>query len=415
MTLFLSNLAAYSVQLAALTMVATAAASLLRIRVPLFASRFWRAVMLLAILLPILQPHMSDTAPAIFTAGSLTLFSARAPRATAATFDVATVLAFILIAGITLRLAWLVLGLLRVRLLIAAAVHDDALVPIVHDVNRTVPVKATILISDALAGPATVGARHPVVLLPRAVLALPAAVQRAILCHELVHVTRRDWLHTIAEEIWCAALWFHPAARLIASRLSLARETIVDEATIPLTQDRRAYAEALLAFSDPPPHVIAVTPFIGRNTLSQRVALLAEEAPMSHRIAVAGLVIALAASGTVTAAVINRVPMSGSAPAAQVYKPGNGVTLPQVVREMKPKYTAAAMQAKIEGTVWLECVIGADGNVADVEVTRSLDTEYGLDDEAVAAARQWQFKPGQKDGEPVAVRITIEMTFTLKK
>jgi hypothetical protein len=51
-------------------------------------------------------------------------------------------------------------------------------------------------------------------------------------------------------------LWFHPAARVIASRLSLARETVVDEQTILITRDRRAYAEALLAFSNPQPHVI---------------------------------------------------------------------------------------------------------------------------------------------------------------
>ena len=104
-------------------------------------------------------------------------------------------------------------------------------------------------------------------------------MQRAIVCHELVHVKRRDWLQTIAEEIWCALLWFHPAARVIASRLSLARETVVDEMTILLTRDRRAYAEALLAFSDPQPHVIGVTPFIGRHTLSQRISLIAQEVP----------------------------------------------------------------------------------------------------------------------------------------
>jgi protein TonB len=49
-----------------------------------------------------------------------------------------------------------------------------------------------------------------------------------------------------------------------------------------------------------------------------------------------------------------------------------------------------------------------------VSVVRSLDTTYGLDAEAVFAAKQWRFNPGMKDGAPVAVRVTIEMTFTLR-
>ena len=63
--------------------------------------------------------------------------------------------------------------------------------------------------------------------------------------------------------------------------------------------------------------------------------------------------------------------------------------------------------------VLLSVVVLADGTVGDVTVTRSLDTQYGLDAEAVKAAKQWLFNPGQKDGVAVAVKVTIEMTFTL--
>lgn len=54
------------------------------------------------------------------------------------------------------------------------------------------------------------------------------------------------------------------------------------------------------------------------------------------------------------------------------------------------------------------------GDVGDVEVTRSLDKEYGLDEEAVKAARQWKFEPGTKDGRAVPVQVTVEMTFALR-
>ena len=121
--------------------------------------------------------------------------------------------------------------------------------------------------------------------------------------------------------------------------------------------------------------------------------------------------------------VVSAVAMGGVAssrattPRAQeqsVYKPGNGVTLPVVTKRVNALYTQEAMNAHIEGTVGLEVVVKADGMVGDVKVTRSLDRTYGLDDQAVTAMKQWQFKPGTKDGKPVAVQVDVMINFTLK-
>jgi protein TonB len=96
------------------------------------------------------------------------------------------------------------------------------------------------------------------------------------------------------------------------------------------------------------------------------------------------------------------------------YRPGNGVQLPRPLQEVKPQYTADAMRAKVQGTVLLECVVLPDGSVGSVEVVRSLDSTFGLDQEAVKAAKRWRFAPGTRFGEPVAVLVTIELTFTLR-
>ena len=98
---------------------------------------------------------------------------------------------------------------------------------------------------------------------------------------------------------------------------------------------------------------------------------------------------------------------------AQVYKPGNGVSSPTLVKDIKADYTAEAMRAKIQGAVLLTAVVREDGTVGDISVARSLDTKYGLDAAAVKAAKQWTFKPGMKDGKPVPVFVTIELAFTL--
>ena len=96
----------------------------------------------------------------------------------------------------------------------------------------------------------------------------------------------------------------------------------------------------------------------------------------------------------------------------QVYKPGEGVTAPTVVKDVKPNYTPDAMRRRVQGLVGMSCVVKADGNVGDCTVTRPLDA--ALDQEAVRVAKLWQFKPGMKDGQPVAVEVSIEMSFTLR-
>ena len=72
------------------------------------------------------------------------------------------------------------------------------------------------------------------------------------------------------------------------------------------------------------------------------------------------------------------------------------------------------MAAQIQGSVMLETVVLADGSVGDVRVVKSLDSEFGLDQQAVDAMKLWTFKPGTRDGEPVRVAVQVEMTFTLK-
>jgi protein TonB len=97
-----------------------------------------------------------------------------------------------------------------------------------------------------------------------------------------------------------------------------------------------------------------------------------------------------------------------------IYSPGNGVTLPSVVTQVRPEYTAEARAQRIEGVVGLTCVVRPDGSVTDIVVTDSLDSVFGLDRQAADALAKWVFKPGTKGGKPVAVRVDIRMNFTLR-
>jgi TonB family protein len=97
----------------------------------------------------------------------------------------------------------------------------------------------------------------------------------------------------------------------------------------------------------------------------------------------------------------------------EVFKIGNGVTTPAVIREQRPTYPPAVMRDGVQGGVNLECVVLTDGTVGDVRVTKPLHPE--LDEAAMRTVRQWIFRPGTKDGVAVPVQVEVEMHFTLGK
>jgi len=95
-------------------------------------------------------------------------------------------------------------------------------------------------------------------------------------------------------------------------------------------------------------------------------------------------------------------------------RPGNGITAPTLLRQVQPKYTAEAMRHKIVGDVQLQVIVKPDGTVGDVRVVKSLDDTYGLDENAIVAAKQWLFTPGHdQDGRPVPVIVTLLLSFRI--
>ena len=96
------------------------------------------------------------------------------------------------------------------------------------------------------------------------------------------------------------------------------------------------------------------------------------------------------------------------------YRIGSGVESPRLLRSVRPNYTSEAMRAKVQGVVRLEGIVLPDGSVGDVRVLRSLDSVFGLDDEAIKAAKQFRFAPGTRFGQPVAVIVSFEIEFTLR-
>ena len=104
-------------------------------------------------------------------------------------------------------------------------------------------------------------------------------------------------------------------------------------------------------------------------------------------------------------------PGSGGGIGGGVYHVGGGVLPPKVIYDPDPDYSDAARKAKHQGTVILWVIVGADGRPREINVRRSLG--MGLDEKAIEAVRRWKFDPAKKDGQAVAVQISIEVNFRL--
>jgi TonB family protein len=104
-------------------------------------------------------------------------------------------------------------------------------------------------------------------------------------------------------------------------------------------------------------------------------------------------------------------PGSGGGFGGGVYKIGGGVSAPQATYKPEPEYSEEARKAKYQGEVWLSVIVDEKGVPQDIKVTRKLG--LGLDEKAIEAVRKWRFKPGMKDGKPVAVQATIAVSFHL--
>ena len=95
-----------------------------------------------------------------------------------------------------------------------------------------------------------------------------------------------------------------------------------------------------------------------------------------------------------------------------VFQTGEITDLPTILFKVDPQYSEEARRAQYQGTVVLEVIIRSDGTIEILRVVRSLD--FGLDENAIQALKQWKFRPGMRNGQPVDVVLNIEVNFNLR-
>jgi beta-lactamase regulating signal transducer with metallopeptidase domain len=300
--LWFSNLIFWSAQVALLVLAAGFLPRLFQIRQPRVLLVYWRALLAISLVLPIIQPwHRLPGAAAIVIAPDITavrVVPASSPAVSHWHFPslplIAQIFGAVILVGIAVRFAILAMGLLKLRHLRRAS-SPISLFPesaaALEGMRARLEISTEFRLSPNVDSPVTFGLAAPVVLLPERFPSVDAQFQAAIACHELLHVRRHDWAQHLAEEILRATLWFHPAIAWLIARVRLAREQVVDLEVIRLTQERKPYLEALLEFATGRSRIAAIPapPFLVERQLAERVALMLKEVRMSRTRLIASL------------------------------------------------------------------------------------------------------------------------------
>ena len=409
------GLAAYALQTALILGVGLLLPDLFRLRDPRACLYYWQGLLLAVLALPLLQPepgrmrfagHLDSLK---VTASWLDGLAARGVEEKTWTPDRLLLLAIGL--GVLVRLGWLGLGLWRLRSLRRDAVPAE-LSPAAARAFEDVGTRARLLISGRVEGPLTFGWTNPVILLPVGLSELDPEAQRGILCHELLHVRRRDWLWALFEEAVRALFWFHPAVWMLLARIDLSREQVVDREVVRRTGSRRAYLEALRAVASRSwQAAVPGLPFFHRGHLRERVIHLCKEVPMSRpRMAILMTTFTGLLALTVVLGVL-AFPMTGTAWAAALpVHPGGDVQAPKMIGTFEYDYPAKERFLKVEGLVACEAVIDEKGKVVSVEVQKS-SGNANLDYAAAQSLWRSTFLPASRNGKPVAAYFDMGLIF----
>ena len=453
--LLAGNILAHWLQAGALAISALIAMKLLHLNEPRARLAALHLVLIAIVMLPLVQPWRPEepglqATPAAMTVNASTVMpdtAAGGEPDVAPWIDPARAIVVLLAAGIVMRLLWLLFGVFRLARFSRRA--SEIPPPAVADeLQAELGISPRYIQQTGGRGPWTFGFLRPTVALPAAFDTLVPAFQRAVICHELLHVKRRDMAVAFVEELAVAALWFHPWIWLLRARIRVAREQVVDGRVVTILGNRDEYVRCLVDISghDLAPHFSqAGAGMLRPRELRARVDAIFQEVHMSRkRFAIAaftfvsvtiatGLVataaMPLRASPVMSASISSEplplivsrfltadalakaVTRTAAAPSQALQsQAAPSQTTPSVPRKQinktYPEYPQDALERGIRGTVIVDITVNAAGDVTTAAVASG---PQELHASAFKAAIGLKYTPGPST---IAMKIAVVYTLT---
>jgi TonB family protein len=280
---------------------------------------------------------------------------------------------------------------------------------------------AAVLASAHVRGAMTIGAFRPSILLPAGFLSQSNGQDLlAALGHELAHIERRDYAKNLFYEIAGLAVAFHPATWFAKTRIVATREMICDALVVDRLLDPKSYRESLLRLasrmvSTKPATAHAVGMF-DANILEKRIMMMKTKRTDPGNLTRAGLaacVVVLMMTTMIAATAFAR-PVDTLAtqnePSGEVDKVGGDVIAPTVKTTVEARFPKSVNLPKGQSVVCLiGLIVSRDGMPQNVHVVRSAGKDF--DASAMKAVQQYRFNPATRAGNPVSVKINIEVNF----
>jgi TonB family protein len=285
----------------------------------------------------------------------------------------------------------------------------------------------SVATSSRISGPVTMGLSRKLVLLPASMASgLSDADLNTVIAHEFAHMHRNDFVKNLVYELLSLPASYHPVFWLTRERIMESREMVCDQMAAGIA-GRNEYARSLLrlasllvkGMSIRTPHAIGI---FDANTFERRLMKLTEKQPEVRRLrrlagvaACAVLGLGICASALALSMHVNAASAVNDSHRPSPQGPINvsaEVMAAQVLTKVTPEYPVEAKKAKIQGAVVLSAIIGKDGLV---EQLAAVSGPKELQQSSLDAVRQWTYKPFLLNGEPVEVKTTINVIYSLAK
>jgi bla regulator protein blaR1 len=285
--------------------------------------------------------------------------------------------------------------------------------------------RVSLAASPHIAGPVTLGLSRRLVLLPAATL--PHLLREdfpAVIAHEFAHIRRNDFLKNLLYELLALPVSYHPLLWLTREKVIETRELVCDQIAAEASGQRQ-YTQSLLRLANllvmgPPARIPNAIGIFDAGKFERRLMNLTQKKHHltgARRLAAITLcaVFGLATCASAMALAVHvdqTVPGGGHQP----YTPskplnvsakdiaGNKIGGPQI------KYPVEAKKKKIQGTVVLDAIINKKGTI---EHLKAVSGPKILQRSAIEAVRHWTYKPYLLNGNPVAVKTTINVVYSL--
>jgi TonB family protein len=344
-------------------------------------------------------------------------------------------------------------------------IHDKRILNILKTSERSFKNhhRASIFASRKITSPLALGISKPLIILPHGLYEnLKDNEIRGILLHELSHVYHRDHISGILQRLVSALHWWNPIVYALSADLSRAREEVSDNHVL-LENDKKEYAECLINLAERTALIsrLPVTTCMASPhfPLKDRVKnILSKERSMETQlkkstvwmIALISVFIVGAIAGhrltfaSAEKAVIEGLhaedkaevrlktdPYPSANPEPSIRMAASPVqqektetadkqktrerkiVKPKLVKKVDPVYPDEAKEAGVEGAVVVGGITDENGKVIDAKILKG--AHELLNKAAVAAVKQWEYKPFVINGKPMPVEFTVTLRFNLEE